>query len=314
MKYKLLFIFITLFSNSLLSQNYLLGLDQLVALQKKSLSQVNDYLIAKNWSLYESTPESETSMAVTVWNYDIDYNDMAKAWVHLYTDKNANRLSYEFRNKAHYIKLKSTLNTYSYKLDKEQVNDGSIEMVYSNKHNVVVVRVSKESSYDQNEKYQFVIYSKLDYELNNIDLSSLKQDSEPENGEEVVIQDKIDFAENEITQDITGKWELFDVESELPDTITQDEMYIYENIILKFTKDESDATLELSDNGSYKFKIDDIVLTGYWNADDYGINFQNSYRTVLIDFSIVTRTGNAFFIKHKLNGQDYIKLYFKRKI
>jgi len=295
--------------------NYLLSLDYLISLQKKSLTQINDNLIAKNWSLHESSPETITTLASTTWSYGINYEDKASGWIHLFSNASTNRLRYQFRIKSHYIKLKSSLSLLGFKLESEQVYSDYIEMIYSNKNNVIVVIVSKEDSYSQNEKYAFTIYEKVDYLLATSDInennSSLDTEETTLEAEEI-ISEKIYFTKSDVTDDISGNWELFDIESQIPNEITNDEMYLYSNIVEKYSKNETSASLILYNTGNYKLNIDDVELNGYWNADYNTFTLQNNYKTATNEFNIVTRTDKMFFVKHVIDNEDYIKFYFKR--
>ena len=306
-----------LFCNTMLfaQSNYLLSLDYLISLQKKSLTQINDNLIAKNWSLHESSPETITTLASTTWSYGINYEDKASGWIHLFSNASTNRLRYQFRIKSHYIKLKSSLSLLGFKLESEQVYSDYIEMIYSNKNNVIVVIVSKEDSYSQNEKYAFTIYEKVDYLLATSDInennSSLDTEETTLEAEEI-ISEKIYFTKSDVTDDISGNWELFDIESQIPNEITNDEMYLYSNIVEKYSKNETSASLILYNTGNYKLNIDDVELNGYWNADYNTFTLQNNYKTATNEFNIVTRTDKMFFVKHVIDNEDYIKFYFKR--
>jgi len=295
--------------------NYLLSLDYLISLQKKSLTQINDNLIAKNWSLHESSPETITTLASTTWSYGINYEDKASGWIHLFSNASTNRLRYQFRIKSHYIKLKSSLSLLGFKLESEQVYSDYIEMIYSNKNNVIVVIVSKEDSYSQNEKYAFTIYEKVDYLLATSDInennSSLDTEETTLEAEEI-ISEKIYFTKSDVTDDISGNWELFDIESQIPNEITNDEMYLYSNIVEKYSKNETSASLILYNTGNYKLNIDDVELNGYWNADYNTFTLQNNYKTATNEFNIVTRTDKMFFVKHIIDNENYIKFYFKR--
>ncbi len=306
-----------LFCNTMLfaQSNYLLSLDYLISLQKKSLTQINDNLIAKNWSLHESSPETITTLASTTWSYGINYEDKASGWIHLFSNASTNRLRYQFRIKSHYIKLKSSLSLLGFKLESEQVYSDYIEMIYSNKNNVIVVIVSKEDSYSQNEKYAFTIYEKVDYLLATSDInennSSLDTEETTLEAEEI-ISEKIYFTKSDVTDDISGNWELFDIESQIPNEITNDEMYLYSNIVEKYSKNETSASLILYNTGNYKLNIDDVELNGYWNADYNTFTLQNNYKTATNEFNIVTRTDKMFFVKHIIDNENYIKFYFKR--
>lgn len=306
-----------LFCNTMLfaQSNYLLSLDYLISLQKKSLTQINDNLIAKNWSLHESSPETITTLASTTWSYGINYEDKASGWIHLFSNASTNRLRYQFRIKSHYIKLKSSLSLLGFKLESEQVYSDYIEMIYSNKNNVIVVIVSKEDSYSQNEKYAFTIYEKVDYLLATSDInennSSLDTEETTLEAEEI-ISEKIYFTKSDVTDDISGNWELFDIESQIPNEITNDEMYLYSNIVEKYSKNETSASLILYNTGNYKLNIDDVELNGYWNADYNTFTLQNNYKTATNEFNIVTRTDKMFFVKHVIDNENYIKFYFKR--
>lgn len=180
-------------------------------------------------------------------------------------------------------------------------------MVYINKNNAIIINITKQSSYRKNEKYEFIVFDILDYNL--FISTKLEEDNSNNelNSEELVeeIQSKIEFSDNIISRGLVGTWDLFDIESELPNEITIDEMYLYENIIESYIKNITSAKLILSSLGYYKIKIDNAELNGYWNAIDNEFFMQNNFKTATNNFKIVTNSNNMFFIRHYVNDNYY---------
>lgn len=78
---------------------------------KKNWEDVNQILLSKNWSFYDSEKGSTLKYNTITWSFNKDYySDKAQAWFYLFTyDGLPNKISYSVFNKESYTLIQNSL-------------------------------------------------------------------------------------------------------------------------------------------------------------------------------------------------------------
>ena len=78
---------------------------------KKNWEDVNQTLLSKNWTYYDSEKGSTYKYNTITWSFNKDhYNDKAQGWFYLYTyDGFPNKISYTVLNKESYSLIQNSI-------------------------------------------------------------------------------------------------------------------------------------------------------------------------------------------------------------
>lgn len=144
------------------SQN--LSVIELLQLSNKpNWESVNTYLTGKGWEYYDSKEGDDNNYNVVTWSLEKNYYDeKAQGWFKLYTFTGyPNKVSYQFRKKATYANLKSTLSTNGFKYIDTEIKDDHVISKYVNQYFIVELSYlqmkEEEDSYTDNTHTSYII-------------------------------------------------------------------------------------------------------------------------------------------------------------
>ena len=169
MKIKI-FILLSLFSLTSYSQN--LTLDEVVALRKKDIANVEEFLTAKNWSYIGSNAPQSDNLGNARFAYGkSNYDDKAEAFIkYLYSENTGRkRISLQIHKKDKYNLYLARIKTLGCKLIKSKISDNGIEKIYQGATTTFIIDVKTQSEeYSSATKtiYHFFIIENSDYEVN----------------------------------------------------------------------------------------------------------------------------------------------------
>nr|HPI44856.1 toxin-antitoxin system YwqK family antitoxin [Tenuifilaceae bacterium] len=103
---------------------------------KKNWEDVNQILLTKNWSYYDSEKGNTLKYNTITWSYNKDYySNKAQGWFYLYTYEGfPNKISYSIFNKESYTLIQNSLSSNGFKLSKSEIEDNEVISTYSNQN------------------------------------------------------------------------------------------------------------------------------------------------------------------------------------
>lgn len=154
MKQKLLLFFLTyLFISNSYGQK--LTLTDLTSLcNKKNWEDVNQFMLIKGWTYYNSEEGSDDKYSTITWSYNKeDYSDKAQGWFYLYTfDNYPNKISYSIFNKTSYLLIQNSLVANGFKLIDSEIEDERVISTYSNLNYTLKISNSKRTDEDWSDR------------------------------------------------------------------------------------------------------------------------------------------------------------------
>ncbi len=150
MKQKLLFSFLTLlFITNSFGQKLTLN-DLTTLCNKKNWEDVNQFMLIKGWTYYESEKGDTEKYNTITWSYNKDdYSDKAQGWFYLYTyDNFPNKISYSVYNKTAYLLIQNSLVANGFKLIDSQIEDDKVISVYNNGNYTLRISNAKRNDED----------------------------------------------------------------------------------------------------------------------------------------------------------------------
>ncbi|WP_333661460.1 hypothetical protein [Chishuiella changwenlii] len=157
------------FSIIIFAQN--LTLSDLLALRKKDIAEVDEYLTKMKWSLLEAEEPTEESFGLLVYAFGKNnYNDEALSFIRYYYSNYSETKSISLQ-----IHEASKLNTYvnqikswGGKLYNSYIEDGNVVKIYRGTTMTYIVLTGIQSSDYEGTKtlYNLVIYTNEDYDNN----------------------------------------------------------------------------------------------------------------------------------------------------
>ncbi|MBT5989950.1 MAG: hypothetical protein HOG71_03765, partial [Bacteroidetes bacterium] len=131
-KLGLLFFSIVLCSHSFAQKLTLNDLTQLC--NKENWEDVNQRLLSKNWTYYDSKKGNSEKYNTITWSFNKEsYSDKAQAWFYLYTYEGfPNKISYSFFNKESYTVIQNSLTSKGFKLIDSEIEDNELISSYGN--------------------------------------------------------------------------------------------------------------------------------------------------------------------------------------
>ncbi len=181
MKTKLLIIF--LFLQAIAVKAQFISFDELILLQKKDLTEINDFLTLRGWDFSTSEEETETTLSKAIWAFGrTEWEEgKAQAWFYLFSKQgNENRIIYQIHNRTNYNKIFARIKSLGMKKIKSEVLDNTIYSDYEGKNFIVRILQSSEEN-ETVTTYQFQIFTKDDYLSMMLNEIIDKQNSETEN-------------------------------------------------------------------------------------------------------------------------------------
>lgn len=117
---------------------------------KKNWQDVNQFMLVKGWTYYNSAKGDSDSYSTITWSYNKeDYSDKAQAWFYLYTfDEYPNKISYSIFNKTSFLILQNSLIANGFKVVDSSIEDEKIITTYANSGYTLIVTNSKRAEND----------------------------------------------------------------------------------------------------------------------------------------------------------------------
>jgi antitoxin component YwqK of YwqJK toxin-antitoxin module len=135
---------ILLFSICAFSQKLTLS-DLANLCDKKNWEDVNQGLMNRNWTFYDSEKGDDYNYNVITWTFNKDYyEDKAQGWFHLYTYEEApNKVSYVIFNKESYSLIQKSISTAGFKLIESNIENNEVVSTYSNPKYTLTIRTER---------------------------------------------------------------------------------------------------------------------------------------------------------------------------
>lgn len=179
---KLLLLILIVLSNNTFAQS--LSLSDLIKLHKSSLSDINEFLVSKSWTLIKSHHDENIDSAYFVgnkwtistgtWQFIEDgkvYRELNYEYYRDFysdTDMLANEkvkiLTYKFSHTESYTSIKNELKNYGYTKFKEYFGDNAIQISYKNNFNIV--RLTNYTTEDKQTIYYVHVLNILKHSKN----------------------------------------------------------------------------------------------------------------------------------------------------
>ncbi len=130
MKRKLIIILMILVGIPATSQN--LTLSQILSIRKKNISEAEEYLTQRNWSMIKAeAPTSDTFGELTFAYKKSEYNDKATSFISfLYSDNEGNRITIQINKKEKYNEYISQIKKWGGKIYDSFVKEKVFRKIY----------------------------------------------------------------------------------------------------------------------------------------------------------------------------------------
>ncbi|MBB1137951.1 toxin-antitoxin system YwqK family antitoxin [Myroides sp. WP-1] len=117
---------------------------------KRNWEEVNQALLNRKWTYYDSEKGSAYNYNTIAWSYNKDYySDKAEAWLYLYTDEGyPNKISYSIFNKESYSVIQNSISSAGYKLINSEIENNQIISTYANSNFTLQVSTEKRKDED----------------------------------------------------------------------------------------------------------------------------------------------------------------------
>ena len=117
---------------------------------KKNWEEVNQILLTKNWTYYESEKGNTYKYNTITWSFNKDYySDKAQGWFYLYTYEGfPNKISYSVFNKESYLLIQNSISSAGFKLIKSDIEDNQVVSTYGNASYTLKITTEKRKSDD----------------------------------------------------------------------------------------------------------------------------------------------------------------------
>lgn len=129
---------------------------------KKNWEDVNQTLLAKNWTYYDSEKGSTHKYSTITWSFNKEnYSDKAQGWFYLYTYEGyPNKISYSVFNKESYSLIQNSISSADFKLVNSEIKDNAIISTYSNANYTLEISTEKREKSDYHlENKSFTAYT-----------------------------------------------------------------------------------------------------------------------------------------------------------
>lgn len=154
MKRILIYFAITILCNFNLYSQKLTLTDLTTLCNKKNWEDVNQSLLAKKWTYYDSEKGSTYKYNTITWSFNKDYySDKAQAWFYLYTYEGyPNKISYSVFNKESYSIIQNSISSAGFKLVNSEIEDNQVISTYSNTLYTLEISTEKRTDDDWSER------------------------------------------------------------------------------------------------------------------------------------------------------------------
>jgi len=112
---------------------------------KKNWEDVNQTLLTKKWTYYDSEKGSTYKYNTITWSFNKDYyNDKAQGWFYLYTYEGfPNKISYTVLNKESYSIIQNSISSAGFKLLNSEIEDNEVISTYGNSSYTMKISTEK---------------------------------------------------------------------------------------------------------------------------------------------------------------------------
>jgi len=117
---------------------------------KKNWEDVNQSLLAKKWTYYDSKKGSTFKYNTITWSFNkVYYSEKAQAWFYLYTYEGLpNKISYSVFNQESYSIIQNSIASAGFKLINSEIEDNEIISTYANANYTLKVSTEKRDNSD----------------------------------------------------------------------------------------------------------------------------------------------------------------------
>lgn len=145
---------------------------------KKNWEDVNQSLLAKKWTYYDSEKGNTYKYNTITWSFNKDYySEKAQAWFYLYTYEGyPNKISYSVFNKESYSIIQNSIASAGFKLVNSEIEDNEIISTYDNANYTLKVSTEKR---DKSNDYSWESKSLTAYNFTLIKKAGIY---DPDNG------------------------------------------------------------------------------------------------------------------------------------
>ncbi len=121
---------------------------------KKNWEDVNQTLLAKKWTYYDSEKGSTYKYNTITWSFNKDYySDKAQAWIYLYTYEGyPNKVSYSVFNKESYSIIQNSISSAGFKLVNSEIEDNQVISTYGNSLYTLEISTEKRTDDDWSDR------------------------------------------------------------------------------------------------------------------------------------------------------------------
>lgn len=121
---------------------------------KKNWEDVNQTLLAKKWTYYDSEKGSTYKYNTITWSFNKDYySDKAQAWFYLYTYEGyPNKISYSIFNKESYSIIQNSIASAGFKLINSEIEDNEIISTYTSSNYTLKISTEKRKDDDWRDR------------------------------------------------------------------------------------------------------------------------------------------------------------------
>ncbi len=121
---------------------------------KTRWEDVNQTLLSKNWTYYDSEKGSTYKYNTITWSFNKDYfSDKAEGWFYLYTYEGLpNKISYSVFNKESYALIQNSLTNAGFKLVNSLIEDNEVISAYANSSYKLTISTEKRVDSDWSDR------------------------------------------------------------------------------------------------------------------------------------------------------------------
>lgn len=155
---------------------------------KKNWEDVNQSMLAKNWTYFDSEKGSTENYSTITWSYEKStYSDEAEGWFYLYTyEGSPNKLRYVCLNKESFTVMQNSIASTNFKLIGSEIEDNQVISTYSNA--LYSLEISTEKREDEDDlSRSFTLYA----------ITIIKRSGvyDPDNGKKIISYDDGTYSE-----------------------------------------------------------------------------------------------------------------------
>lgn len=186
------------------SQN--LTIDEIISLRKKDITEVEEFLNTKKWSLLNANQPDNEKLGLMAFSFGKnEFDDKAQAFLGYYFSENSElkRIDFDFFDKIIYNNYLTRIKSLGCKLIDSKVNDGEITKTYQGSTTTIKITIgTKKNDFNSTYTfYNFFIVSNEDYNTNyNTELTKEEFYVNDDKNSEITIGEGREMSEYEIAE------------------------------------------------------------------------------------------------------------------